>query len=62
MNQEAFDKIYNISEKSEKVLKNYIEGMEIFEVEKKMLLDMMITIIKNERIDAAIAFNEYEML
>ena len=61
MNQYEFEKVEKISDKTLSTLENMIDELQIAEVERIIYKNLIKSLIRSEKLDAAIAMQEYYM-
>ena len=61
MNQYEFEKVEKISDKTLSTLENMIDELQIAEVERTIYKNLIKSLIRSEKLDAAIAMQEYYM-
>lgn len=61
MNQYEFEKVEKISDKTLITLENLIDELQIAEVERTIYKNLIKSMIRSEKLDAAIAMQEYYM-
>lgn len=59
MNQIDFEKIEKISEKNLRTINDMIDELEIAEVDRTMYKNLIRAIIRNEKMQSAVAMQEY---
>lgn len=61
MNQYEFEKVEKISDKTLSTLETMIDELQIAEVERTIYKNLIKSLIRSEKLDAAIAMQEYYM-